>query len=404
MKSRLDESGNQIGVFGSGSKIRANFSLSSSYDIIFEERMLDIEAGTLAGMIGGKKCVFILSPRVTKLYHGLLQSYLQHWLEPAMFSIVTLPVTEETKTFETAMKMCSVAAEFGLDRKSLLVAMGGGVLMDTVGFAASVYMRRINFLRIPTTLVGQIDAGIGIKTGVNFGDRKNFIGSFHAPAGVINDSTFLRTLDPREISNGLSEIVKIAVVSDRGLFDMLHDSRHSLLSSYRGAQGSELVRKINSRSSERMIEQLSDNPYEKELERLVDFGHTFSPFMEVQSGHRIRHGHAVALDIALSTEISSVLGLISDSFYGEIMELLEDIDFTLYDAEVFDAQGMYQSLDSITLRRGGRLNLVLPCGNGGATFLRERSEFRLSTLKSAILRLKERYLEDGYDDEASSCG
>lgn len=365
-----------------------------SYDILFTgEALLSAGNSLLHDMIAGRKCLVVMSETVNALYGRQLEDYFRQWFKEDAFRILALPLNENTKNIDTVMKVCGEANRFCLDRRSLFVAAGGGVLMDIVGMAASIYMRKLEYVRIPTTLVGQVDAGIGLKTGVDFEGRKNFIGSFHPPAGVLNDFRFLRTLDAEEIRNGLAEITKMAIVADAELFSTLESVSNRVVDYYMTGTNVALTQKINTTAVRRMLEQLQVNPYENDLARMVDFGHTFSPFLEMHTGHRIRHGRAVALDIAISTEISSLLGRINAESHDRILTLLVEFGFHLHDGEAFDAERMWQSLDSIILRRGGKLNLVIPADTGRAEFLRDERELQKSVLCEALANLRD--FDDG---------
>jgi len=381
----LSDSGNTISV-----KNRFDYS----YDVVFAgEALLSAGNSLLHDMIAGRKCLVVTSETVNALYGRQIEDYFQRWFEEGAFRILALPLNENTKNIDTVMNVCGEANRFCLDRRSLFVAVGGGVLMDIVGMASSIYMRKLDYVRIPTTLVGQVDAGVGLKTGVDFEGRKNFIGSFHPPAGVLNDFRFLRTLDAEEIRNGLAEITKMAIIADAELFSMLENASKNIVNYYIAGTNAALTQKINTTAVRRMLEQLQLNPYENNLARMVDFGHTFSPFLEMYTGHRIRHGRAVALDIAISTEISFLLGRTSAESRDRILALLVDFGFHLNDDEAFDAERMWQSLDSIILRRGGKLNLVIPTDTGRAEFLRDEGELQRAILSEALANLKD--FDDG---------
>ncbi|MBX8636849.1 MAG: sedoheptulose 7-phosphate cyclase [Thermoplasmata archaeon] len=373
-----------------GEKISVKNRFDYSYDVFFTgASLLSTDNNLLRDMIGERKFLVVMSETVNELYGRKIREYFRRMFEGNRFGILTLPLSEHTKNIETVLRICREGNRFGLDRKSLFVAVGGGVLMDAVGMASSIYMRKLDYVRIPTTLVGQVDAGIGLKTGVDFEDRKNFIGSFHPPAGVLNDFRFLRTLDAEQIRNGLAEIGKMAIVSDAKLFSTLESNSKSLVDYYVSGKNAALTQWINITSARRMLEQLQINPYENDLERLVDFGHTFSPFIEMYTAHSIRHGLAVALDIAISTEISFILGRTDEKLRDRILAMLEDFGFRLYDPVAFDTEKMWKSLDSIVLRRGGKLNLVIPTELGKAEFLNDREELEKDVLAEALANLRQ---------------
>ena len=359
--------------------------LDYSYDVLFsQEDILSVDNSALRDLTAGRKCMVVMSETVDRLYGGRVRDYFRHGPESEKCCILTIPVGENTKNIDTVMRICKEGRRFGLDRRSLFVAMGGGVLTDVVGMASSIYMRKLNYVRIPTTLVGQVDAGVGLKNGVDFDGVKNFIGSFHPPVSVLNDFRFLRTLDAEEIRNGLAEIAKMAIVADVKLFSTLERNSREIVDYYKNGTNPDLTREISISAARRMLEQLQLNPFENSLRRLVDFGHTFSPFLEMHTDHRIKHGRAVAVDMAISTEISYLLGRIDARLHDRILSMLTDFGFNLHEGGAYDVGLMWQSLDSILLRRGGKLNLVIPTGPGKADFLSDRSELERSVLGSAI--------------------
>lgn len=372
----------------SGNRISVKNGFDYSYDVLFtEEDIFSTDSLLLHDVIDRHRCLVVVSETVNKLYGSKIADYFRHWSGNETFRILPLPISENIKNIETVMRICKEGKRFGLDRKSLFIAIGGGVLMDTVGLASSIYMRKLNFVRIPTTLVGQVDAGIGLKTGVDFEGRKNFIGSFHPPICVLNDFRFLRTLNAEEIRNGLAEIVKMAIISDSELFSALETNSKRIVNCYMSGSDTTFTQWINLTAARRMLEQLQANPYEKELERLVDLGHTFSPFIEMYTRHSIKHGRAVAIDIAISTEIACLIGRIDTQLHDRILSMLAALGFNLHDVKAFEAERMWQSLDSIILRRGGKLNLVIPTGIGTAGFLREAEELEKDILKQAMANL-----------------
>jgi 3-dehydroquinate synthetase len=373
-----------------GTTISVKNRFDYSYDIIYAgEALLSAGNSLLHDMIAGRRCLVVTSETVNALYGRQIEDYFRLWFEDDQFRILALPVNENKKNIEAVVNVCREANRFCLGRRSLFVAVGGGVLMDIVGMASSIYMRKLDYVRIPTTLVGQVDAGVGLKTGVDFEGSKNFIGTFHPPAAVLNDFRFLRTLDAEEIRNGLAEITKMAIVADAELFSLLENVSKNIVNYYITGTNVELTQKINIISVMRMLEQLQSDPYEKNLARMVDFGHTFGPFLEMYTGHRIKHGRAVALDMAISAEISYLLGRASAELHDRILKLLVDFGFHLYDNEAFDTERMWQSLDSIVLRRGGKLNLVIPTDIGRAEFLRDKGDLQKEVLNEAITNLRD---------------
>jgi 3-dehydroquinate synthase len=256
-----------------------------------------------------------------------------------------------------------------MPRDGAFVAVGGGTIMDVVGFAASIFRRGIGYVRVPTTLIGMIDVGVGIKQAVNVDRHKNVIGSFYAPLGTINDQAFLATLPQRHLACGISEAIKIALVSDKRLFDLLEDHAANLIEN--GFQRPALVtREILFRSEAAMIEQLSSNLYEVQRRRLVDFGHTFSPLIEGASDYEVPHGEAVAMDMLLSSAIGVRVGLVPPWLPLRLARLLRSVGLPL-EHPAMTIEAMVSALEGARLNRNGKVNLVVPTAIGEGAFLED---------------------------------
>lgn len=366
--------------------IYVNEPSSIKYDILLSNILLDNGNNALERYINDRDLLIVVSNKVNTLYGEKIKKLFDN---VAKVSFLIIETGEHNKNFKNIIKILEAAQKVNLSRNGLLIAIGGGILMDMVGFAVSMYRRKVDYLRIPTTLIGQIDAGIGIKTGINFNNSKNFIGSFYPPIACINDPKFLSTLSKKEIQNGLAEILKMAILCDSVLFDLVENNFNKLISTKFQCS---CAMEVNYRAIYEMIRELKPNFYEHSLKRLVDFGHTFSPFIETYSNYRISHGFAVALDIAISTEISFILGKIDLKDKDRILDLFMKIGLKIYDEETFNSNLMWESLEKITAHRGGNLNLPIPTKIGSATFLYDINDISCGILDKAIKSLKNRSL------------
>jgi 3-dehydroquinate synthase len=255
-----------------------------------------------------------------------------------------------------------------------------------VTVAASLIRRGIEYIRVPTTLIGQVDAGIGIKGAVNFGGKKSFLGAFYPPSSVLIDPTFLETLPVAHLRYGLAEIVKIAVIRDAELFELIANHSAALIDS--GFQKSRACsRRVIWLAAQRMLEEMEPNLYEdRSYKRLVDMGHTFSPALEAASGFRIHHGEAVAIDTALSTTISAELDLMPEAERDVIVSTIVSIGLPIF-SELLTEELCFKALADATMHRAGAMNLVLPVRVGQATFLEHIGELPASVLSASINRL-----------------
>jgi 3-dehydroquinate synthase len=236
--------------------------------------------------------------------------------------LITIPAGEDQKNLATVQNIWATMLQHKFDRKSLLICVGGGVVCDTGAFAASTYMRGISFVNAPTTLLAQTDAAIGGKTGVNFGDLKNMIGTFAQPEAVICDVQFLSTLPKREYLSGFAEVIKHSLISDAKFFNYL--------------AGKDLS-KLNHRELEDVLHKscsikcdvVSSDINEKNRRKILNFGHTIGHAIEIASHETnkpLLHGEAVAIGIIAEARLSLLAGLISDKEFVEIETLIIKTD------------------------------------------------------------------------------
>ncbi|GGR56695.1 MULTISPECIES: sedoheptulose 7-phosphate cyclase [Streptomyces] len=351
--------------------------------------VLDPDNPLLAGYLGERRVVAFVSPTVDRLYGDRLRACLDTHVRPGQWSLHVIPTGEHHKTLAAAERVCALAKADGLDRHGVMLAVGGGIVADVIGFAASIYARGIRYIKVNTTLVGQVDVGVGVKTGVNALRTKNMFGAYHPAHASLNDPAFLATLPHREIRCGLAEIVKMAVILDEDLFRALE--RHP--DAFRRRDGDsgdaphshgELETYILRTSMRLMMEELCPNLQEHELARLVDFGHTFSPVVETAGDHRLEHGEAVAVDMALSAHLARLLGLADGETCDRVVRLLRRIGLPVFDPGTCTPELMTQALRASWQRRGRKLHLVVPTGIGKAAFVEELEDVPAGVLTAAL--------------------
>ncbi|MET8946695.1 sedoheptulose 7-phosphate cyclase [Streptomyces sp. NPDC004542] len=350
--------------------------------------VLDPHNTLLAGHLQGRRVVAFVSPTVDRLYGDRLRAYLEAHTRPGQWTLHVIPTGEHHKTLAAAESVCALAKADGLDRHGVMLAVGGGIVADVVGFAASIYARGIRYIKVNTTLVGQVDVGVGVKTGVNALQTKNMFGAYHPAHASLNDPAFLSTLAHREIRCGLAEIVKMAVILDEDLFRTLEQHpdafRRPGTAGHPGHAHGHLETYILRTSMRLMMEELCPNLHEHELARLVDFGHTFSPVVETAGGHRLEHGEAVAVDMALSAHLARLLGLADDETCERIVRLLRRIGLPVFDPATCTPELMTQALRASWQRRGRKLHLVVPTGIGKAAFVEELENVPGEVLVAAL--------------------
>src|ERR1017187_9538858 len=229
-----------------------------------------------------------------------------------------LPGGEDQKRLGPIERLAELMVERGGDRSSVVIAFGGGIVNDMAGFLAAIFMRGIPVVQIPTTLLAQVDAAVGGKTGVNLASGKNLIGSFHPPLAVLIDPAALDTLPEREYRSGLWEIVKAGIIREAALFHYLSDSSADVL-----ARRPAAVDRIIEDSVRMKAEVVSSDECEGDLRRILNFGHTFGHALEAETGYtRFLHGEAVAWGMRTAVYLSELTGHLSAEDSVEILETL----------------------------------------------------------------------------------
>jgi 3-dehydroquinate synthetase len=274
---------------------------------------------------------------------------------------------EQCKRPEVLFQIIAEFEEFGLVRRNEpVLIVGGGALMDAASLAAAIYRRGVPFIKVPTTLLAYVDASIGIKTAINFNNRKNLVGSFSAPLVVLLDRGFFRTLPSREISSGLSEILKLGIGCDEALFHHLEALAPEVVfrDKFQSQGGTVLARAIDV-----MIRELEPNIHEDNLCRAVDLGHTFSQVFEMSfDKDALRHGEAVALDLNLSCIVANRRGLLDDDALRRVAVLTETLGLPTKVPEV-DPGELWRSVAERTRHRGGLQRVPLPRRLGENVFV-----------------------------------
>ena len=285
----------------------------NSYPIfIGEGASLSLE--NFDGYIAGKDIAIITNEVVAPLYLNEISDLFSN----RNVIEYILPDGEQEKKLKTVHKIIDRLMEAGFGRDSTLIALGGGVVGDITGFTASIFMRGINFIQIPTTLLAQVDASVGGKTAVNHKAGKNLIGSFHQPKCVICDSRFLETLKATEISAGLSEIIKYGLIYDREFFQWLQKNIQQILSNDPVA-----VAHAIQRSCAIKAEIVAQDEKEQSVRALLNFGHTFGHAIEKLTGYgNWTHGDAVAVGMVLAARLSENMSLITPEDVQNIEEIL----------------------------------------------------------------------------------
>ncbi len=318
-----------------------------------------------------ERIILVIDAAVDELYGDAIRQSLSG--SHRQVASIVLRASEKQKDLTTLEELVSSFEELGVRRrKDLIVAAGGGVTLDLVSLSANLFRRGIPCLRIPTTLVAAIDAGIGVKNAINFQQSKSRLGTYAAPYAVVIDPQFLSTLQDRQIRNGLSEALKIGLVADRILFELIEDQAFRLvLTKLRCAAGAELIR----RSIRAMLLELSPNLYERTLERSPDYGHTFSPVFEFGLDD-LQHGEAVALDMAIATGLAVVMGVLRIEDAERILTVQRALGLPMVRDEI-TVEMLGRGIQDARKHRGGRLRMPVLSGIGQVIFIDEVSQSQL---------------------------
>ncbi|UUM22061.1 sedoheptulose 7-phosphate cyclase [Mycoavidus sp. SF9855] len=338
------------------------------YEIVKTDGIFNLENSTLSKMLNfesNSNILFAIDDNVSELYQKQLERYLNNNNVKYRISIVN--AGDQNKNIDTFYDVFKEVCTYDLGRREIICSIGGGVVTDIVGLVASTYRRGIPIVKIPTTLMGYVDASVGIKTGINVDQAKNRLGTFSPPQSVILDRSFLKTVSTDILKDGLGEIIKLAVILDHDLFnDLRYHGESCLMSKFQSEQSDIILDK----SISLMVEQLSDNLYEDNLERAVDFGHTFSLAIESNSNYQISHGIAVSLDIIISCAISVAKGLLSKDDFNKVLELYHTLNMQTT-TECINENDLWNSLEERTKHRGGLQRVPLPKGLGNCIFVND---------------------------------
>ena len=314
-----------------------------TYDIVIDD---------LPQLTFDTNVVIVTNPTVAK-YH--LEKLLNS-ITATSLNVVTIPDGEAYKTLATIEDILGECFEHKLDRKSLLIAFGGGVIGDMTGFSASLYQRGIDFIQIPTTLLAQVDASVGGKTGVNNRYGKNLIGAFYQPKAVYIDPSFLQTLPPREFAAGVAEVIKMAVMFDKAFFATLQKSDF---------HNEESIKQMIRQSVELKAWVVNQDEKEAGIRAVLNYGHTFGHVVENETDYdTYLHGEAVAIGMVMANALAVALGLMEQKEAGLIEALLIRASLpTTY--TIKDVDDFYQHFYLDKKSAKGSIKFILPKGIGG---------------------------------------
>ena len=289
------------------------------------------------------KVAIITNPKVT----GLHINYLTNHIKTKEVYIITLPDGEEYKNMESINYALERLFDAKFDRNSTLIAFGGGVIGDMSGFAASIFLRGIKFIQIPTTLLSMVDSSVGGKTGINNKYGKNLIGSFYQPEAVFIDTHFLSTLEKREFSAGMAEVIKMAVMFDKEFFENIKEETLSI---------EETIKK----SVEIKAEVVNQDEKEKGIRSVLNYGHTFAHVIENETKYKkYLHGEAVSIGMIMANELSVELGYLTKTEADDIKKTLEKYNLPT-DYKIKDINSFYEHFFLDKKTANNKIKFILP--------------------------------------------
>ena len=347
------------------------------------------------------RCLMLVDKAVWELYGRQIRAYFSSYGIALTVHPVAIP--ETGKTIRTAERIVDAFGQFGLVRKEPVLVVGGGLTTDVAGFACAIYRRSTSYNRVPTTLIGLIDASVAIKVAVNHGKSKNRLGAFHASQNVFLDFSFLKTLPLKEVRNGMAELIKISVVGNVGAFEQLEKYGPDLLATRFGhLEGTPELRDTGHRVTydaiATMLSLEAPNLHEDDLDRVIAFGHTWSPVLELTPTAPLYHGHAISIDMAFSTTIAEQRGYIAASERDRIFWLMSKLGLSL-NSPYLTPGLLRMATDSIIATRDGLLRAAMPRPIGACHFASDLTTRELEQALARHQRLCREYPRDGAGEE-----
>ncbi len=276
------------------------------------------------------KCLFVVDQGVLdnhKDLKGQIKKYCDHFKDQIQFTeLIAVPGGEQSKKNQYSVEKCLEAINNNaICRHSFVVAIGGGAVVDMVGYASTIAHRGVKLIRIPTTVLAQNDAAVGVKNSVNAFDKKNFLGTFSVPHAIINDLEFLKTLEQRDWVAGIAEAIKVALIKDKKFFEYIESNAEAL-----AKREMESMAYLIHRCAELHMEHIAKggDPFESGSSRPLDFGHWSAHKMEYMTQYRLRHGEAVAIGMAIDMVYADLIGVLEGDL-DRILAVIKKVGFTL---------------------------------------------------------------------------
>jgi 3-dehydroquinate synthase len=330
-----------------------------SYDFVVGNSISELLCAAASTLnLKRRRCAVLFDSNTARLFgRETLKSLAGSRIDARRFSI---PAGERSKTLKQAMRFVDFMLSEGLDRMSFVVVVGGGVPGDLGAFAASIFMRGIPILQVPTTLLAQVDASLGGKTGVNLPAGKNLLGTFWQPLGVLAVPKVLSSLTSNDFASGLAEVAKYAMISGEGLLRLCERNQRAILE-----RDPATMRLIVAECARIKAKVVCKDEREEGLRTILNYGHTVGHAIEAESGYRrVGHGHAVSIGMVAAAEVALRAGLVSEEFCERQRSLLESFGLPVTVPPWAQTDALMERIRFDKKRMGGKIRLVLPEGVG----------------------------------------
>jgi 3-dehydroquinate synthase len=372
------------------------FKVSYKYPVLFTHSVFDVQNTTLLDSFNYHtnnfpvKLLVVMDEGVSNAhphFEKQLFEYCKHYSDKLKLSCSPIIVAggEGCKNKPELVQQIETAVnEHKIDRHSYILAIGGGAILDMVGFAAAVSHRGIRLIRIPTTVLSQNDSGVGVKNSVNAFKKKNFLGTFAPPYAVINDFEFLKSLDERNWRAGIAEAIKVSLIKDRAFFNYIKEN----IKGFVNREMEPMERQIHRCAELHLNHIASGDPFEMGSSRPLDFGHWSAHKLEQLTDFSVLHGEAVAMGIAVDSIYSQKIGLLSEAELTEILECIRGLGFPLFHEKLLsyldepaNPESLLRGLREFQEHLGGKLTIMLleKIGKG-----KEVNEIDLEIMKDSI--------------------
>lgn len=319
-------------------------NLLNQLGVLLDENIQDITS-----------CLIVTSSPIYELYGKNLLSQLSKYKTEK----ILVPDGEAAKSWVVAEQLLGDYIDYGLDRKGVIISLGGGSVGDLTGFTASIYLRGLRIIQIPTTLLGQVDSGIGGKTAINHSKGKNLVGTFHQPSLIVCDTSVIKTLQIRELHAGLAEVIKYGVISDESLLNLLEKKRKTILKADKYVL-TEIIKKCILIKAKFVEEDEKDS---KGKRAILNYGHTLGHVIETLSNHEINHGEAISIGMIAASKIAETLGYLLHRDLERLENLLKSYNLPTIPPK-FDTSKLLDIMKRDKKAESNIINFILPTGIG----------------------------------------